>query len=90
MVATVLSLSLFLPEPQAEEEEILVISGRLTGYDTGSVVVDGERIELCEKARVLDPRDKQILTDGLVATETVEVTLKSGCAIEVKALEIKR
>ena len=28
--------------------------------------------------------------DGLVATETVGVILRDGCAIEVKALEIRR
>jgi hypothetical protein len=90
MTATALSLSFFLSQPSAQEEETVVISGRLTGYDSRSVSVDGERIELCDKARVLDPRGMQILTHGLVATQTVEITLKSGCAIEVIALEIRR
>jgi len=90
MTATVLSLCVLLSQLHAQEEKTVVISGRLTGYDTRSVFVDGERIEFCENAQVRDPRDMEILTDGLVATETVEVTLKSGCAIEVKALEIRR
>lgn len=90
MTATVLSLCFLLSQPHAREEETVVISGRLTGYDTRSVFVDGEQINLCENARVLDPADMRILTDGLVATETIEVILKSGCAIEVKALEIRR
>ena len=86
----VLSLCLFLSQPHALEEEIVVISGKLTGYDTRSVFVDGQKIDLCEKARVLDPADMQILTDGLVATETVEVFLKNDCATQIKALEIRR
>jgi hypothetical protein len=90
MTATTLSLCLFLSEPYAGEDEIVVVSGRLTGYDAKSVAVDGEDIALCENARVLDPAEKEILTDGLVATETVKVIIKNGCAIEVKATEIRR
>jgi hypothetical protein len=90
MTATALSLCLFLSEPYAREEEPVVISGRLTGYDARSVDVDGEKVELCENARVLDPAEMDILTDGLVATERVKVIIINGCAMEVKAMEIRR
>ena len=89
-IATVLSFSLLLSQPRAQEEETVVLSGRLTAYDARSVSVNGEHIDLCQNAQVLDPADRPILTDGLVATVTVEVVLKKGCAIEVKALEIRR
>ena len=90
MTATTLSLCFLLSEPCAREEEPVVISGRLTGYDASFVVVDGEKVELCENARVLDPAEMDILTDGLVATETVKVIIINGCAMEVKAMEIRR
>lgn len=90
ITATALSFC-FLPyELCAREEAPVVISGKLTGYDAGSVVVDGEKVELCENARVLDSAERDILTDGLVATETVKVIIIDGCAIEVKAMEIRR
>ena len=90
VTATALCLCFFLSEPYAGEEEVAVLSGRLTGYDVRSVIVDGEKVELCENARVLDPAEREILTDGLVATETVEVIVINGCATEVKAMEIRR
>ena len=90
MIATALSLCFLLSEPYAREEEPVVISGRLTGYNAGSVFVDGEKVELCENARVLDPAEMGILTDGLVATERVKVIVIKGCAVEVKAMEIRR
>jgi hypothetical protein len=90
MIATVASLCILLSQPDAREEETVVISGRLTGYDTHSVFVNGEHINLCDKGQVLDPADMRITTDGLVATETVEVILRNGCAIQVKALEVRR
>ena len=90
VTATVFCLCFHLSEPCAGEEEVIVVSGKLTGYDAVSVVVDGEKIDLCEASRVLDPAEKPILTDGLVATETVEVTILNGCASEVKAMEIRR
>jgi hypothetical protein len=90
VIGGVLSLCLLVPLSHAQEEEIIVISGRLTGYDTRSVFVDGEQMQLCENGRVLDPTGMRILNEGLVATETVEVVLKNGCATEVRALEIRR
>jgi hypothetical protein len=90
LAATFLSLFVLLSEPRAGEEEVVVLSGKLNGYDAISVVVDGEHIDLCEDARVLDPTEKPILTDGLVATETVEVMIVNGCATEVQAMEIRR
>ena len=90
MTAAVLGVSLLSSPGSAEEEKPLVISGKLTGYDTRSVHVDGEKIDLCENAEVLDPAEMRISTDGLVATETVKVTIQNGCAIEVMAMEIRR
>jgi len=74
----------------AEEEEPLVITGKLSAYAKSSIVVDGEPIDLCEEAQVLDPKGMQIRIDGLVATETVSVIIRDGCAIEVRALEMRK
>lgn len=90
LIATVLGFCLLLSQPRAEEEQTVLLSGKLTGYDTRSVTVDGEHIDLCDNVQVLDSEDRPILTDGLVATETVAVVLTKGCAIEVKALEIRK
>ena len=67
-----------------------MLSGKLTGYGLNSVAVDGEQVELCEKARVLDPLEREISTEGLIGTDEVEVTIRNGCATKVKALEIRR
>ena len=90
MTATALSSCVLLSEPCAQEEALVVISGRLTGYEAVCVFVDGENVELCKNARVLDPGEMDILTDGLAATETVKVITINGCATEVKAMEIRR
>jgi hypothetical protein len=74
----------------AQEEKPVVITGKLFGYGKSSVVVNGEEIDLCEEAQVLDPGDRPISTEGLVATETVSVIIRDGCTIEIKALEIRK
>ncbi len=82
----------FLSDPaHAEEEDVVVVlTGRLTGYGQNSVVVDREQVDLCENARILDPLEREISTEGLIGTEAVEVTIKNGCATKVKALEIRK
>ena len=83
-------LCCLLAPSHAQEEKPVVITGKLFGYGKSSIVVNGEQIDLCEEAQVLDPADKLIRMDGLVATETVSVIIRDGCAIEVKALEIRK
>lgn len=89
-VGMALGLCCFLAPSHAQEEKPVVITGKLFGYGKSSIVVNDERIDLCEEAQVLDPRDRLISIDGLVATETVSVTIRDGCAIEIKALEIRK
>jgi hypothetical protein len=85
-----LSLSCLLTPSHAQEDKPVVIAGKLDGYGKSSIVVEGEQIDLCEEAQVLDPADRLIRLDGLVATETVSVIIRDGCANQVKALEIRK
>jgi hypothetical protein len=87
---TALSVCCLLAPSHAQEEKPVVVTGKLVGYGKSSIVVEGEQIDLCEEAQVLDPAERQIHIDGLVATETVSVIIRDGCAIEVKALEIRK
>jgi hypothetical protein len=91
VAATILSLLLLQPLLYAQEKEPLrFITGELSAYGNSAVVVDGERIELCDDFEVLDTLEKPIRIDGLVATEIVTVTVRKACAIEVKAEKIRR
>ena len=54
IMGAALSFGLFLPTSHAQEEDVLIITGRLSGYGEHAVVVDGDKIELCEDAEVLD------------------------------------
>jgi hypothetical protein len=90
LTATALIVCCPFASLHAEEEEPVVITGKLFAYGKSSIVVDGEEIDLCEEAQVLDPADMPISIDGLVATETVSVIIRDDCAIEVKALEIRK
>ena len=63
----------------------VALEGKLTGYGKHFVALDGEKILLCKDCVILDQLENQISTDGLVATETVEVTILGDCAAEVKA-----
>ncbi|NOZ24889.1 MAG: hypothetical protein GXO94_02200 [Nitrospirae bacterium] len=67
------------------------VTGTLSGYGKNFVVVDGEKIDLCEDYRILDSADAEEDTglDGLIAVETVTVTLENGCATEVKAIVVR-
>jgi hypothetical protein len=91
VAGTVLALLLLQSFAHAEEEEqIRVLTGELSTYGVQSVVVDGERIDLCDEYEVLDTLDKTITIDGLIATEIVTVTIRKSCAIQVKAEKIRR
>lgn len=91
VAGTVLALLLFQSFSHAEEQEqIRVVTGELSSYGHLAVVVDGEKIELCDEYEVLDTLDKTITIDGLVATEIVTVTVRKSCAIQVKAEKIRR
>jgi hypothetical protein len=91
VVATLLSFLILQPLVYAQEQEPLrFITGELSAYGNGAVVVDGERIELCDDFDVLDTLEKPIRIDGLVATEIVTVTVRKSCAIQVKAEKIRR
>ena len=86
---------LFLLLPQAgsyaqEQEEIRIVTGKLTGYGSRAVVVDREKIPLCDEYEVLDTLEKVISIEGLVATEIVTVAIKNDCAFMVKAEKIRR
>lgn len=91
ITGTVLALLLLQSFAYAEQEEqIRVITGELSTYGVQSVVVDGERIDLCDEYDVLDTLDKAITIEGLIATDIVTVTIRKSCAIQVKAEKIRR
>ena len=91
VAGTILALLLFQSLSYAEEEEqIRIVTGKLSTYGFQAVVVDGEKIDLCDEYEVLDTLDKTITIDGLIATEIVTVTVRKSCAIQVKAEKIRR
>ena len=91
VAGTTLFLLLVQPFSYAEEqEEVRILTGELSRYGKGTVVVDQEKIPLCDDYEVLDTLEKQISIDGLIATETVTVAIKNDCAFMVKAEKIRR
>ena len=91
VAGTILALLLVPPLSHAEEQEpIRVLTGGLSAYGVRTVVVDGEKIDLCDEYEVLDTLDKTISIDGLIATDIVTVTIRKSCAIQVKAEKIRR
>jgi len=91
VAGTILALVLLQPLLHAEEQEqIRVITGELSTYGYQAVVVDGEKIDLCDEYEVLDTLDKTITIEGLVATEIVTVAIKNECAFMVKVEKIRR
>ena len=72
------------------QEQIRILTGKLTGYGDRVVVVDQENSALCDDYEVLDTLDKPIRIDGLIATETVTVSMRNDCAFQVKAEQIRR
>ena len=91
VVGTILFLLLLQPGSYAEEQEqIRIITGELTRYGQGAVVVDREKVLLCDDYEVLDTREKPISIDGLIATGIVTVAIKNDCAFMVKAEKIRR
>jgi len=91
VVGTILSLLLVHALSYAEEQEqIRILTGKLTGYGDRVVVVDHEKVALCDDYEVLDTLDKPIRIDGLIATEIVTVSIRDACAFQVKADKIRR
>ena len=91
VAGTVLALLLLQSFSYAEEQEqIRFLTGKLSAYGPGVVVVDGEKIDLCDEYKVLDTLDKAITLEGLIATDIVTVTIRKSCAIQVKAEKIRR
>ena len=90
IVGAALGLGLLLHSSHAQEQGVLTVTGRLSGYGMHMVIVDGDKIELCEDYEVLDCLDRQISLDGLIATETVQVTLTEACAVAVKAMRVRK
>lgn len=91
VAGTVLALLLLQSSSHAEEQEqIRVLTGDLSAYGARAVVVDGEKIDLCDECEVLDTLDKTITIEGLIATDIVTVTIRNSCAIQVKAEKIRR
>ena len=91
VVGTLLFLLLLQAGSYAEEqEEIRIVTGELSGYGSRVVVVDHEKIPLCDDYEVLDTLEKPISIDGLIATEIVTVAIKNDCAFMVKAEKIRR
>ena len=74
----------------AAERGVTIRIGKLNGYGEKFVKVDGQRIQLCKNAVILDDNDHPIPVEGLVATEKVRVKIKRGCAFEVKAILIRQ
>ncbi|GMT47951.1 MAG: hypothetical protein IEMM0007_1517 [bacterium] len=67
------------------------VTGTLSGYGKDFIVVDGKKIALCDGYKISDSTDTEegTGTDGLVAVDTVTVTLKNTCAVEVKAIVVR-
>ncbi len=89
IVITTIFFVLFISLPFAMCAE--TITGTLSGYGKDFVVVDGKKIEFCDDYKVSDSIDaeEETGTDGLIAVETVTVTLKNTCAIEIKAIVVR-
>ena len=85
----ILSL-LFLPVALAQVGKTTIKEGKLSAYGEGFVKVNGEKIILCQGCRIFDELGHEISIDGLVATETVRVVIVEPCAIEVKALVVRK
>ncbi len=89
LVTTTIFFILLITLSPAMGEE--TITGDLSGYGKDFVVVDGRRIVLCDDYKISDSIDaeEEASTNGLIAVETVTVTLKNTCAIEVKAVVVR-
>jgi len=87
ITAVIFILLINLPLALGEE----IITGRLSGYGKDFVVVDGKKIGLCDGYKVSDPVDDEENNsiDGLIAVETVAVTLKNNCAAEIKPVVVR-
>ena len=103
LLALTAVLCLFLPASQAgprsssdtggqgrQDVTVKVLEGKLNGYGKHFVDVDGQKILLCKKCAVLDELENPITTEGLVATDSVKVTVTGECATEVKVTITKK
>ena len=79
-----------IPQAKAQDREVTLRFGSLEKYTQSYIVVDGNRISLCKNVVILDNNEHPIPIDGLVATETVKVKIKEGCAFEIQALIIRQ
>ncbi|HEC96587.1 MAG TPA: hypothetical protein ENI58_00245 [Nitrospirae bacterium] len=88
MITTIFFILLITLTPAMGAE---TITGKLSGYGKDFIVVNGRTIELCDDYKISDPIDaeEETGTDGLGAVETVTVTLKNTCAIEIKAIVVR-
>jgi hypothetical protein len=73
-----------------QEMTVKVLEGKLTGYGKHFVEVDGQKFLLCKKCAVLDELENPITTEGLVATDSVKVTVTGECATEVMVTITKK
>lgn len=89
IMITAILFILFISLPFAMGTE--TITGTLSGYGRDFVVVDGKKIELCDDYKISDSIDaeEETGTDGLIAVETVTVTLENKCASEIKAIVVR-
>ena len=67
------------------------VTGTLSGYGKNFIVVNGKKIALCDGYKVFDSTDteEESGTNGLIAVDTVTVTLKNTCAVKVKAIVVR-
>ena len=79
-----------IPQANAQERGVTLRFGPLEKYTKSYIVLDGHRISLCKNVVILDNNEHPISIDGLVATETVKVKIKEGCAFEIQALIIRQ
>ncbi|GBE36999.1 hypothetical protein BMS3Bbin07_01154 [bacterium BMS3Bbin07] len=91
MITTIFFI-LFTSLPFAMGAE--TITGTLSGYGKDFIVVDGKKIALCDDYRISDSIDtddteEETGIDGLIAVETVTVTLQNTCAAEIKAIVVR-
>ncbi len=75
-----------------EKEKVEVITGKLTSYGKDFVQVEGDKTLLCKDCQVIEMSGNPITMEGLVATDTVEVTIntKEDCATVVKGLILRQ
>ncbi|NOY39145.1 MAG: hypothetical protein GXO95_02630 [Nitrospirae bacterium] len=89
IMITAIFFILFISMPFAMGAE--TITGTLSGYGNDFIVVDGKKIELCDGYKISDSIEAEegTGTDGLIAVETVTVTIENKCATEIMAIAVR-